>query len=85
MIYNMIANVVNVFLNWLLIYGNWGFPEMGVAGASLATVIGQFVAFIMAMAVILRGNGFLKLELKKGFRPDRRQNRCISWNDGTGG
>ncbi len=72
MIYNLIANVVNVFFNWLLIYGNLGFPKMGVAGASLATVIGQLVAFIMAMTVILRGNGFLKLELKKGFRPDRR-------------
>lgn len=71
MIYNLIANVVNVFFNWLLIYGNLGFPEMGVAGASLATVIGQFVAFIMAFAVILRGNGFLKLELKLGFRPHR--------------
>lgn len=69
MIYNLIANAVNVVFNWLLIYGNLGFPEMDVAGASLATVIGQLVAFIMAMTVILRGNGFLKLELKKGFLP----------------
>lgn len=71
MIYNLIANVVNVIFNWLLIYGNLGFPELGVAGASLATVIGQVVAFIMAFAVILRGNGFLKLELKLGFKPDK--------------
>ena len=71
MIYNLIANVVNVIFNWLLIYGNLGFPELGVAGASLATVIGQVVAFMMAFAVILRGNGFLKLELKLGFKPDK--------------
>lgn len=71
MIYNLIANLVNVVFNWLLIYGNCGFPEMGVAGASLATVIGQVVAFIMAFTVILRGNGFLKLELKLGFRPNK--------------
>lgn len=71
MIYNMIANIVNVFFNWLLIYGNWGFPEWGVAGASLATVIGQFVAFLMAMYVILRGNGFLKLEFRLGFKPHK--------------
>ena len=71
MIYNLIANVVNVIFNWLLIYGNLGFPELGVAGASLATVIGQVVAFIMAFAVILRGNSFLKLELKLGFKPDK--------------
>lgn len=68
MIYNLIANIVNVIFNWLLIYGNLGFPELGVAGASLATVIGQFVAFVIAMTVILRGNGFLKLEFKAGFR-----------------
>lgn len=71
MIYNMIANVVNVIFNWLLIYGNLGFPELGVAGASIATVIGQIAAFIMAFAVILRGNGFLKLEFKLGFKPNK--------------
>ncbi len=71
MIYNLIANVVNVIFNWLLIYGNLGFPEMGVAGASLATVIGQVVAFIMAFAVILKGNGFLTLEFKLGFKPNK--------------
>ena len=70
MIYNMIANVVNVLFNWLLIYGHLGFPELGVAGASLATVIGQLVAFVIAFSVLLRGNGFLKLEFKLGFRPD---------------
>lgn len=71
MIYNLIANAVNVVFNWLLIYGNCGFPEWGVAGASLATVIGQFVAFIIAFAVLIRGNGFLKLEFKLGFMPDK--------------
>ena len=69
MIYNLIANLVNVVCNWLLIYGNLGFPELGVAGASIATVIGQFVAFLIALSVIVRGNGFLKLEFHLGFRP----------------
>lgn len=71
MIYNLIANGVNVVFNWLLIYGHLGFPELGVAGASLATVIGQFVAFVIALTVLLRGNGFLKLEFRLGFRPDK--------------
>ncbi len=71
MIYNLIANIVNVIFNWLLIFGHFGFPEMGVAGASLATVIGQFVAFFIALGVLLRGNGFLKLECKLGFMPNK--------------
>ena len=40
MIYNVVANVVNVILNYFLIYGHMGFPAMGVAGASLATILG---------------------------------------------
>ena len=71
MIYNLIANVVNVFFNWLLINGHCGFPTLGVAGASIATVIGQAVAFLIALCVILHGNSFLKLEPKKGFKPNK--------------
>lgn len=71
MIYNLLANGINVIFNWLLIYGNLGFPELGVAGASIATVIGQFVAFFIAFGVMLKGNGFLKLEFKLGFIPDK--------------
>lgn len=72
MIYNLIANIVNVIFNYLLIYGHFGFPPMGVAGASLATVIGQFVAFFIAAFVLIRGNGFLKLQFKLGFRPNKK-------------
>ena len=71
MIYNLIANGVNVVFNWLLIYGNLGFPELGVSGASLATVLGQLVAFVIALSVLIQGNGFLKLELKLGFFPKK--------------
>lgn len=71
MIYNLIANVVNVIFNYLLIYGNFGFPKMGVAGASLATIIGQFVAFVIAAFCILRGRGYLQLRFREGFKPDR--------------
>lgn len=69
MIFNLTANIVNVVLNYLLINGHFGFPRMEVAGASLATIIGQSVAFIMAMIAILRGNQYLRLYLKDGFRP----------------
>ena len=69
MIYNLTANVVNVIFNYLLIYGKFGFPRMEVAGASLATVIGQCVAFVLALIAVLRGNEYLKLNLRDGFRP----------------
>lgn len=44
------ANVVNVIVNWLLIYGNLGAPAMGVAGAAWATVLSR-----LAMAGFLFG------------------------------
>ncbi|MCV2868183.1 MATE family efflux transporter [Defluviimonas sp. WL0002] len=34
---------LNVFLNWLLIFGNWGAPEMGVRGAAIASASTQFL------------------------------------------
>ena len=36
------ANVVNLVLNYVLIFGHWGFPALGIAGSGLATVISLF-------------------------------------------
>lgn len=70
MIYNLTANVVNVFFNYCLIYGHFGFPEMGVAGASWATILGQFVAFVYAFFYVCSGKKYLHLRFRDGFMPD---------------
>ncbi|MGI6148051.1 MAG: MATE family efflux transporter [Limnochordia bacterium] len=69
MVYNLVANVVNVIANYLLIHGHFGFPRLEVAGASLATIIGQGVAFLMAVYVVLKGENYLHLRLRDGFAP----------------
>lgn len=65
MVYNIVANLVNVFLNWVLIYGNFGAPAMGVAGASLATVLGQAVSCVMALYAVTNRKAYMHLTFKK--------------------
>ena len=78
MIYNLVANLVNVMFNYLFINGNLGFPRLEVAGASLATIIGQAVAFFMAMYSVMNGKNYLKLELRGRFIPDKDVIKGIS-------
>ena len=47
------VNVVNVVANYALIFGHWGFPRMGVAGAAWATIIAAALQCVMLVAVIL--------------------------------
>ena len=45
-IYNaVVLGIVNTILNYGLIYGKWGFPEMGIAGAGLASTVSEGIAF----------------------------------------
>ena len=51
MMYLAFAGVgVNAFFNWLLIWGNWGFPALGGAGCGWATGIGMWVALLALAA-----------------------------------
>ena len=58
---NMVSNLVNVFFNYLLIGGNFGFPRLGVRGAALATVIGTVCGFLMSLRSVSNPHGFLYL------------------------
>ena len=51
---NVIATLVNVVCDWLLIFGNAGFPEMGVTGAALGTILSQVVGAAIYLALILK-------------------------------
>lgn len=61
--------LINIILDPIFIFGYFGLPAMGVAGAAIATVIGQTVAGIAAVAVNLKKNTEIKLQFR-GFRPD---------------
>lgn len=60
------ANLVNLFGNWLLIFGHWGAPAMGIRGSALSTVIARiYLAAVMVVGVRLRDR-----EVLRGLRPD---------------
>lgn len=46
MVVMLLANLLNVGLNWLFIYGNWGMPALGAEGAALATTIVRWFMFV---------------------------------------
>ncbi len=54
---NMLANFLgcslNVALNYAMIFGRWGFPEMGIAGAAYATVFSTFVTILIQYSIFL--------------------------------
>ena len=69
MITQGVGAVTNLILDPIFIFGLFGLPEMGVAGAALATVLGQVVAGGLAIYINHKVNTELHLSFK-GFRPD---------------
>ena len=63
--------VINIILDPIFIFGYFGMPRMGVAGAAVATVIGQIIAAIMAFVINQKKNSDIHLNFKC-FRPDGR-------------
>jgi multidrug resistance protein, MATE family len=65
------AMIVNVFLDYILIFGKLGFNQMGVTGAALATVTGSFVAVIILVVSYLSNENRISFEVMKSFRFNR--------------
>ncbi|WP_138478938.1 MATE family efflux transporter [Dyadobacter bucti] len=60
MILSLAGMPINILLNWLLIYGNWGFPRLELLGAGWATLITRSIIFFALAAVILKHKTFRK-------------------------
>ena len=58
------ANVVHIFFNYVLIYGVWFFPKLGIIGAALGTVISR-ILMVVFMHYLLKYNNELKIYFTK--------------------
>jgi len=61
---SLISFAVNVFANWVFIFGHLGAPEMQIAGAALGTLIARASEFIVTFWFILKVDKKLKMRLK---------------------
>lgn len=64
-----IGAILNIILDYIFVFGKFGLPAMGAAGAALATVIGQWVAMGLAIYFNLAKNKEISLNFR-GFRPE---------------
>ena len=67
----MIGAVINIVLDPVFIFGLCGMPRLGVTGAAVATVLGQFVGALLAILLNLKRNPDIHIRLRL-IRPDRR-------------
>lgn len=58
---NIAANVVNVIFNAILINGLFGFPELGVTGAAIATAMGNFTSAVISVFSLYRKDAYLHM------------------------
>lgn len=58
------CNLLNVGLNYLFIYGNWGFPELGLNGAGWATLLARILMMAAMWVYVMKHHRFAALRLR---------------------
>lgn len=67
MLITLVAVPLNVFLNWLFIFGNWGFEAMGLDGAGYATLLTRVLMMLSLLIYLVKGpkiSGFIQGQAK---------------------
>ena len=67
---SVISLLTNIIFNYMLIYGNWGAPEMGIKGAAFATLIARVIELSIVLIYVRRVDKKLNLRLLSFIKPD---------------
>ena len=68
---NAATTVVNLVLDYALIFGHWGFPELGIRGAGIATVVAGAFSLVLFFALLCSGSNNDTFHTLKGWRLER--------------
>ena len=63
---------INILLNYVLIYGKFGAPEMGIRGAAIATLVSRLIELIVTVIYLLFIDKKLKMKIKDLFVTDKQ-------------
>lgn len=83
MVTKIVGAVTNIILDPIMIFGLLGFPKMGVAGAALATVIGQIFSMALGLYYNVKKNPYVKIKTIKDLKPDVQIIKQIYKVEGT--
>ncbi len=70
MIVNTITNVAHIGTNWLLIFGHWGFPKLGVTGAGVSTSLTRVSGGLWLFLILVLARSAIRIDLRKLFHVD---------------
>lgn len=68
---SIVSLLVNVGINYTLIYGNLGFPELGVEGAAIGTLAARLIEFVVLALYMVFGDKKLRLFQSRALRPSK--------------
>ena len=82
MLINLIGMAINIPLDWMLIFGRWGLPEMGIAGSAVATVASHALMLVLFMGFVFRARHEARYGVRSHWRFEWRLFARL-WRFGT--
>jgi putative MATE family efflux protein len=74
---DIMMNIINVIGNYIFIFGMFGFPAYGVAGAAMGTALSRIISVMVAWGALLSGKFDVKVKLKDMFKPVLKASKQI--------